>query len=587
MTTPANATADRIRQVATTLANGDAAQTIELGERLLRELPGAAKADYASVAILVANAQLRLSRFDAARDVCQRGLRRQESPVLLGNLALAEMQMGMNESAVRHVDKAIRHEPNNADYYRIKAIALIQLGRVDEAQRIAEQVISPAGMTTVYQFLMGRISRLRGRLDDAVMHFERALTDQPGDPGLHFELRLVHVLRKDYPAALDVLDRLASTGHRSQRLYLERALVCEVLNRLDDAEAAIRAALEMGGDNPEAQLALANLERRRGRDETAAERLQNLDDESLPPRLRADIHYSLAEALDRLDRADEALAAFEAANRYRAASIHDLAPNRERSANLIASQKAKVASVSVSPGDDEPSPVFLVGFPRSGTTLLGQLLDNADGVHVHEEEDRLSQILVGDAPAAEARRQYLEMSRSLGAGEGDLVVDKMPINLVLVPRILEVFPAARFLLLLRDPRDACLSCFMQNFDVNDLTVNFLSMGETVDFCLDVWNCWLHFSAALGVEAHTIRYEELAERPGEVVRSVCEWLGINFDEAMLETSKRAIPGQMITTPSYRSVGSTISTDAVGRWRRYETLLADDFGRLAPMVAELGY
>lgn len=573
----------QVQQMAQGLTR-DPDRVVREAQMLFDQLPRDKKDQQAALLNLIAMGELQRGQPARAKEACLRGLRRHESAWLQGNLAVAETQLGEFSKALRRIDRALELQPNHLEFHRIRSVLLVNLKRFDEAHAQLEKSMRRQA-PVLYHYLNGWMYRQGGDTGQAIIHLEQAISLGTNDPGVYFELRLVHVMRKDYLAALEVLERLEQSGHRSPRLLLERALVLEVLGRLDDAESAIREAMAIE-ETPEISVALANIERRRGHHGPAAERLEALADAPLPGRLRADIHYSLGQCRDALGQPEAAIAAFGTANETKRGLYPDLSANRARFEAVIERQRVRLGDFVAGSPEVDDAPVFLVGFPRSGTTLLGRILDIHSQVRVHEEARSLNEALLANVDDATARQAWLDSSRRLGAKPGMVAVDQMPINLALVPRILACFPKARFVMLHRDPRDACLSAWMQNFEVNDLTVHFLDLAETVGCYETLMTLWQSYLDELPPFAlHTLRYESLIEDPKAEIRALCGFLGLTFESDMLDESKRVGPGQTISTASYAQVGSAISTEAVGRYHQYETLLSG-FDRLAPFIEPPG-
>ena len=149
-----------------------------------------------------------------------------------------------------------------------------------------------------------------------------------------------------------------------------------------------------------------------------------------------------------------------------------------------------------------------------------------------------------------------------------------------------LFPGARVLVALRDPRDTCLSCFMQRFQFSDAMVNFFELERTAKTYAAVMELWLQYRDTLSLTWHEYRYEDLVEDFGGTLREVLDFIGLPWHEDVMAYGERA-EDQVITTPSYRQVTREIDTRAAGRWRRYQKELAPILPVLQPLVRAFGY
>ena len=246
-----------------------------------------------------------------------------------------------------------------------------------------------------------------------------------------------------------------------------------------------------------------------------------------------------------------------------------------------------------------PTPVFLVGFPRSGTTLLDTMLMAAPNTVVLEEEPFIAQIerdlggfdalpQLSEAQLCQARDRYFEEVRSLGPLADDaLVVDKQPLHLNKVPAIKRLFPDARFILALRHPCDVLLSCFITNFRANHGMANFLDLEDAAQLYDSTFTYWQKSVALFDAPVHTVVYERLVEDKTRELRPLFDWLDLPWpgDDHDHRTAARA--RGVVSTASYAQVTEPIYTRAAGRWHRYIEHLRPIFPIIQPWVERFGY
>jgi len=175
----------------------------------------------------------------------------------------------------------------------------------------------------------------------------------------------------------------------------------------------------------------------------------------------------------------------------------------------------------------------------------------------------------------------------LGRELGDrMLVDKNPALNVLIPAAARIFPEAKFMIALRDPRDVCLSCFMQPLSPNPVSSAYLSLEGTVTQYLSVMGFWRTLLPRMCNPFLEVRYEELVESLEIVSRRVLEFLGTAWDDRVMRFDEHA-RGKLLRSPSYAEVSQPLTRRAVGRWQNYRPHLEPYFARLQPMMKALGY
>ena len=250
---------------------------------------------------------------------------------------------------------------------------------------------------------------------------------------------------------------------------------------------------------------------------------------------------------------------------------------------------------------------MLTGFPRSGTTLLEQVLDAHPAVASVEEAEAFSDEallwlsdgqppespvlqLLDDQPQAriaDARERYLRAMEALvGASlDGRLLVDKNPALNLLIPAMRRVFPEMRIIMALRDPRDVVASCFLRRLPINPVSVWYLTLERTVQRYLIDMSAWLKLRELIDGWVE-VRYEQtVADLPAEAARMLAA-LELPWDDAVLAYRERA-ETRPVFSPTYEAVAKPLYASSIGRWRHYERHLAPVLETLAPIVKALGY
>lgn len=386
------------------------------------------------------------------------------------------------------------------------------------------------------------------------------------------------------------------------------AITGELLSDLPTAERAAGRALAIDPRDHSAAIVRAIVQRRTGRTEVALRGLQALPSDVVGEISRDAVEFELGTLNDLLGDADAAFDHFAAGNRLALArapsgSADAGAYRAELRAHEAALAEPYLARWTPLEPVAEP-PVFMVGFPRSGTTLLDQLLDCHPAIRVLEEQPVMSSLAarfgrpladlpdrMADLTPAAAERWRSEhralLRRIAGDDAPDLVIDKMPLNLAYAGLILRLYPNARLIVSLRHPCDCCLSCFMQPFRLNPAMANFVDLDGATRLYASVMGLWLRVRDRLRPDHVTVRYEDLIADIEGTARPVVDALGVGWDPAMLDHLAHARSRGLIRTPSFRQVTEPIYTRASGRWKRYRRHLEPYMDRLAPFIAEFGY
>lgn len=453
-------------------------------------------------------------------------------PEGLNNLANLRARLGMFEAATALFGRATLAAPLRADLWRNAAIVHRDHGAPDLASASARRAVVIAPSDAASLDLLAELLERRSDLEVAERLVRRATILDPDDVDAHRLLTRIGRRRGDAAAVaaavLPVLRRVVGRPN-AYRLWFERALALDVAGD----HAAAFEAFRVANETQRQSLPAGRVDPRRP--------FQQID--------------GLLAVLSELARTA-------------------LAP----SAKIKASHEAECWT---KPEDD---PVFLVGFPRSGTTLLDQVLDSHPKVTVLEERPLVTGMIgrlaargidypsglpgLDAAAVADLRAGYFEDRDRLVTLAGDVVfVDKMPLNIVHAGLIRRIFPEARFLLALRHPVDVCLSCFMQAFELNDWMAVFSSLEETARLYRAVFSLWRETRSALDLAVHEVRYEDLTADLEVTAGAAVRFLGLDWDSRMAAFHEHARARKTLATPSFSQVTRPIYRDAVARWRRY--------------------
>lgn len=530
------------------------------------------------------------------------------------------------------------------------------LARLDGYAR--QQIDDPEGAAAAYRRVLdalpndltswnnlGNIHATAGRVDDAIDCYERAITLAPNDAGIY--LNLAELLRKAdrgrarlkvmrdaqaiAPDDRDVLTQLAMAhAHVEDRAgatasvphgnatgldtaisiledvvrrfpdfgesHIELGQLYEGLNRVDDLHALV-ASIDRESAPPEAAFLFAWQAQRDGRFDEAAELAQGIPD-TIHPMRRFRLIGSIA------DRRDDTATAFAAFERMNDAAVLDTPAARgptfratvERDTHLL-TPEWRDSWQPVEIADCPRDPIFLVGFPRSGTTLLDTMLMGSPELSVLEERPMLARAATaaptGELPALSTERvndlrsRYFAAARAHGWDETRWLMDKQPLNMTHLPLICRLFPRARVILAERHPYDVVLSCFMANFQQNFAMRSFTSLEEAARTYDAVFSAWERARSLCQADVHAVRYERLVDDPRAELEPLVGWLGLAFDDRILAHEETAKARGRVRTASYSQIGERLYTRARDRWRRYAANLEPVLPILRPWADRMGY
>lgn len=518
-------------------------------------------------------------------------------------------------AAAQLAQQALAEGIEHPGLLNLAASAHYREGRFGEAAALLKRarVLAPKDSSILNS--LGVCLKAIGHTDAALQAYDAAIRADPGLAAAHFNRGAVLEERNDLKSARASYERAASLD----RNYVEPLASLSWLDaQAGDAESS-RAlgerVLGLSPSNALAHLALASADLQQGDLAFAATRLSALlQDPALGPVNRTIVLGLIGDLEDARGHTAEAFAAYEASNAGLKA-LH--APGFEAPGKEMALQHVRrlirwFESADPDQWRDAPPPrpraadpkahVFLVGFPRSGTTLLENVLAAHPDVVGLEEKDclapaeqtylgsdegleRLARISPGEA--MRQRDSYWSMVRSFGVEpRGRVFIDKMPLSSVLLPVVAKLFPNARVLFARRDPRDVVLSCFRRRFAMNPSMYQLLTLDGAAAYYDAVMRLSELYRGLLPLPLHEVHYESLVEDFEATARDACDFLGLDWDSRMADFAASA-RDRGISTPSAAQVARGLNREGQGSWRRYRNQMSPVLPMLDPWVRRFGY
>lgn len=543
-------------------------------------------------------------------------------------------QLGRFDVAIEAYEHVTRNAAEDWESWNNLGNSRAMSGDFEGAIAALEKAVELTPGSAPCRLNLARAYRQSGDPDRAEALLRNMADDFPNDAKPLIDLHdLLKVLVRE-EEILPVIDRALAIEPENLDLLLARARHFGAMLEMEKGEEAFRTVLEREPDNAEAFVGLATLyehhrpaslealadeaqragtgadalnlvqafaHRRAKRYREGAAALGSISPEFEAARRE----HLLGQMLEGLGDYDEAFTAFE---RMNAIYCEDPSQPLERAAALRGQIRANMAATSAewlgswatpTLDSERAAPAFLVGFPRSGTTLLDTILMGHPDVVVMEERPVINRVAadlggfeaiagLSEGQVRQAQERYFEIaSEYADLGSGSQLVDKSPMLLNEAPLIHRLFPDARFILALRHPADVLLSCFVSNFRLNNAMSNFIRLDTSAEFYDLTFSNWEKARSVLPLDVREITYEAMVENPQGTIRPLVEGLGLHWHEGMLDHTRTAADRGMIATASYAQVTEPIYRRSVGRWERYRKHLEPVLPVLQPWAEKFGY
>lgn len=529
------------------------------------------------------------------------------------NLGTVLRPAGRQAQSLAAFERALRLGPPTAGL--LYNLGALQMDRLDypAAQLALRDAVALAPRDARFRCTYAQCCYDMGQRQEAVT----ALEGWEALEGLNAEITVSIALLLLSAGATHLAQRavqqLTANPPATGRAAVGFAFLLDRLHRLDEARAVMQQ-LESDAGNLNAELErlamCAVLAARDGR-HGEAHRLLTTALQQQPQFVhRFNLLYPLAQACDALGRYEEAYTAAAEAHRSQLAFLKRVTGRASEEASQLWALTAKgcksadTALWDSAASATEDTPIFIVGFPRSGTTLLEQVLDAHPLLQSMDEQpfllqavtrvtqlgiaypDELGKLSGSDLTAIRAQYWNSVRERAPLAANRRLV-DKNPLNMVLLPIIRRLFPNAPIILVIRHPCDTVLSFFLQDFR-SDLALLARDLTSLARSFSRAFGFWYAQCSLLRPNTHELQYEQLAANFVIELDRLCAFLQLPPHEAMLAPAAHARAKGFISTPSYAQVVEPVSSRSVGRWKNYEShFYGDALDLLKPWITRWGY
>lgn len=560
-----------------------------------------------------------------------------QSATAHNHLGRALQNAGQSGRASKAFKSAVRLNESYAQAWHNLAHTRRAIGALDEAVGFYQKAIAAAKGYQSAHFNLGVTLAAMERQEEALQAFNQLIKLNPTHALAWINAGLAHHAKADFQAAIDCYDRAMDIAPDLALTYTYKGILLNELQETEQAIKCLKHALSLDGNDIDAWCELTNLYEKTNDLEQAAttnQRALNIDSRhptalidaariakrqhdlaaalnyldnilaaQLPMRNAVEYWYERADILDQTGAYEEAFSAYQQANHLVAQSPRHKKFDKQALYQRLATIKAGLAERKPAPkkgffsrlfGARDYAPktrqwelgghiCFLIGFPRSGTTLVDTILNAHDQVTSIEELPTIETVLKhlsnnnqnhwwpdfkNQADWPELRALYFEQLKpQLKQNQPELIVDKLPFRFLQALFIKELLPQARFLFVERQPADVILSNFMQNYSPNETFTHFNDLDEAVKVYDQSMQLWYRIREHLGDQLMTVKYEDLVATPEQSTAQVCQFLGIEFTADMLNTEKRLASRDRVSTNSYAQVAQDLYQKSVNRWQHY--------------------
>lgn len=568
--------------------------------------------------------------------------RQKVDPNLSNTLGIIYRSLKKWNLSLNHYNQALSKEPQNASFLNNKANVLREIGSLNEAIKYYILAIEANPQNPLYHCNLAKVYNDNLNFKKAEFSAKNA---QKLDP-LNFEVfnnlglalegqNKPHAAETAYTQALSIENKNPQAHTNIGKLYfkidkLERAVhhtkqaiffkpeavepyynLCEIYektSKLDEFEKTIQIALIATKNNPSILLKKGQLEFRKKNYKKCLSILQGVPLDRLTKAKITVLHELMGKSFDYTEDHSKAFLHFELMN----SSATELAATNEISGvgylNNVVRLRESFEDASYQTRKPRTvkgslAPTFIIGFPRSGTTLLDTILRSHPMIGVIEEKPIVDTVVANLSDIVDHRsitglsKNTLDTLKEIYIAELEklssnykskkVIIDKFPLNLIHAPLINRIFPDAKFILMLRHPCDCVLSCFMQNFELNEAMVNFLDLNTTAKLYSHIMELWSVYSKNINMNLEIVKYEDLIYDLEGTSKRIIKFLDLSWERKMLEFHKTGLARSQIKTPSYNQVTEKLYTHADGRWKNYSTNISHIIKTLEPWIKKFSY
>ena len=528
------------------------------------------------------------------------------------NLGIVLKELERTESAIEHFKKSIAIAADNAAVHKHLADACVRLQRWEEAIKAYQQVLAIQGEDLNTIIKLANVYLAAQLWTNSIPRYEQALAIEPDNAQLHKNLGSAHHKLGRWQKALMCFEQALSLRPDYIDAHIELATLLRQLGRTEQALAQLEQAIEFKPDDVDAHINLADTLRDLGESETAIARLEQflsarprcgapyyhismikprhelipvveklISDPALPNDDAIYCHFALGNFFKSDQSFDQAFHHFQKANTlYRKTFAYEAKENIASVDGLIRVYSKRYFQRKRQYGSVSQLPVFILGMPRSGTTLVEQILSSHPRVHGAGELGAMTSVNVNIALQLKSARPFPECMSLIDekivqeysarylqelahhSPTAERIIDKFTENFFRIGLIKTLFPDAHIIHCQRNPLDNCISLFFHYFIGFRCCFELTELGQ---YYLDYQRLMRHWQALFPGQIFTVRYEELVANQEAVSKQLVDYIGLDWDEKCLDFHHNE---RAVMTASNIQVRQPMYSDSIDRWKPYE-------------------
>ena len=485
--------------------------------------------------------------------------------------------------------KAIKINPKIPDVHNNLAMIEITLKNYDKAIEYAQNAIKLNPNFFLAFNNLGIAQKEKGNYEEAKSSFQKSISINSKGFLAYYNLGIVNYELNDAVNSEESYIKSIENNPKYISTYINLLNLYEKLNKTEKLEKLLNQAKKIFPGNDTLKLIEGKLNFKIKNYEKNSALLQSLNFNNTNKNREILRLTILAKSLDKIGNYTDAFKYFKEANNLNyEINKNKVDKNRvletiDRRINFFKnSENLKWNNKNQEISDNDP--IFLVGFPRSGTTLLDTILRTHPKVNVIEEKPIISKFIenlnikinsnleklnsLDEKSISDMRNFYFKIREKYIYENKQINIDKMPLNLIHAAEIIKFFPNAKFIFAIRHPCDCILSSFMQSFSLNDSMANFLSLEDSIIFYNKLMELWDIYTSSMNINYHMIMYESVVSNFNETINNLLQYLNLEWSDEIIKFHETAAKRGLISTPSYDQVNRPIYSESVGRWKNYE-------------------
>ena len=525
------------------------------------------------------------------------------------NLGLHYQEVDDLNAAADNYIRAIFNNKRHKKAFNNLAVVRYREQNFAEAEKLLRTALSIDKHYVDAILTLISVLRASGKTGNALEFTSRMMLEKPSDQVIAAHAMALKFNGK-FNEAIDLILNLAVKNPNDIDSRLELLKLYEGSNKINELGLLLSDLEEKGYGNSSIVRLYKAIHLIRLREyKDARELLVAFDSESLAGEFKILRYENLGLVEDKLNNISQAFSAYQKMNEYTIQENGSYSVEIESLFDDLGTRKQDIQGYVRNPArsfpfeDNSPKIGFVVGFPRSGTTLLDTIMRSHSSISVIEEKPLIQRALhkafggtipkledISDKQKILMRKTYLEgCEECLGdeyKGE-NLIIDKLPLNLSWLPYLDIVFPGAPIIFAARHPYDALLSNFMQNFALNPSMACMLDLKTAAELyvvCMDIFEASVE---NLDLNVHVYRYESIIHDFDNEVSKLLTFLELDWEDEVRDYRETAMARGKINTPSYKQVVQPIYSESAYRWERYKGFISEIFPQIEPYVEKLGY